>query len=233
MKKILIAGYEKNIPNYQAAFARLGLCTESLEKVSHTEYDGLVLPGGGDISPPLFGADNEGSRNIDEALDRTQLSLLGEFVKLGKPVLGICKGLQIINVYFGGTILQDLPEESRQIHEALPVKKGNPLLQDFPTTAVSSTGDRIHDTKAARGTFPELLYGSFPVTNSAHHQAIGAVGDGLLVAQYTIDFVVEAMYHKSLPVLGVQWHPERMCFDYAHPEMDDGALLLHYFSTLL
>lgn len=233
MKKILIAGYEQNIKNYKIAFAKLGVYCDSLQNASELVYDGLLLPGGGDISPALFGSENKGSRNIDETLDRTQLAVLGEFLKLGKPVLGICKGLQILNVYFGGTIIQDLPGESLEIHESFPENNEYQSSRNSSSTPVSPAGDRIHATKAARGTFPELLYGPFSVTNSAHHQAVGAVGDGLLVAQYTCDFVIEAMYHKILPVLGVQWHPERMCFDFAHSEMDDGALLLKYFCSLL
>ena len=227
MKKLLLAGYEETTGNYRNAFTQLHLSTTSLgprtdadfptclaDDLSLDSYDGLVLPGGGDIAPALFGAADNGSRQIDEALDRIQLELLGKFIRMGKPVLGICKGLQIINVYFGGTLIQDLPEDSRRIHEY-------------------QGGDKIHATKAAKGTFPEQLYGKYPVTNSAHHQAVGAVGDGLLIAQYCCDFVIEAMYHKSLPILGVQWHPERMCFAYASPEMDDGSLLLRYFNTLL
>lgn len=229
MKKLLLAGYEENTGNYRDAFSQLHIRTAALgrkpeegvsvpacltEDPSLDSCDGLVLPGGEDIAPALFGAPDNGSRRVDEALDRIQLELLGEFIRMGKPVLGICKGLQIINVYFGGTLIQDLPEDSRRIHEY-------------------QGGDKIHATKSAKGTFPEQLYGKCPVTNSAHHQGVGAVGDGLLVAQYCCDFVIEAMYHKDLPILGVQWHPERMCFAYASPEMDDGTLLLRYFSTLL
>jgi len=245
MKKILIAGYEKNISNYQQALKHLGIYGDSINSMSFSTtnvishdactcqddlitacigYDGLVLPGGDDISPKLLDTPNAGSRNIDETLDRIQLALLKTFIMSGKPILGICKGLQLINVFFGGTLIQDLPEESRRIHEASS-------CEHIPATKVSR--DRIHITKAARGTFPELLYGPHPVTNSAHHQAIGTVGDGLLVAQYSIDFVIEAMYHSQLPILGVQWHPERMCFDYASPDMEDGSLLLRYFHTLL
>lgn len=228
MKKLLLAGYEENTGNYRDAFSQLHIRTAALGRkpeagadfpadfslLSPDSYDGLVLPGGGDIAPALFGAANKGSRQIDEPLDRAQLRILDEFIRMGKPVLGICKGLQIINVYFGGTIIQDLPEDSKRIH------------------AYNGT-DQIHATKAAKGTFPEQLYGACPVTNSAHHQAVGAVGDGLLIAQYCCDFVIEAMYHKKLPILGVQWHPERMCFAHARADTDDGSLLLHYFSTLL
>ena len=215
MKKLLIAGYEEATRNYRSAFGQLGIFTESLGSDRELDFfDGLVLPGGGDITPVLLGVQNPEARNVDELLDLTQFSLLGTFLRMGKPVLGICKGLQLINVYFGGTLIQDLPEDSRSIH-------------------TPAAGDFVHATKAAKGTFPEQLYGPNPVTNSAHHQAVSAVGDGLLIAQYTCDFVIEAMYHKSLPVLGVQWHPERMCFAHADPQMDDGALLLRYFASLL
>ena len=228
MKKIFLAGYPDTTHNYKNAFAALGVPADALplqekEPVFESRlsalsdlsgYDGLVLPGGGDIVPALFGAENQGSRNMDEYLDRIQLYLLESFVRAGKPVLGICKGLQILNVYFGGTLIQDLPPRSLSIH-------------------AYQNGDRIHTTKAARGTFPEKLYGSTPITNSAHHQGIHTPGDGLLVAQYSQDFVVEAMYHKSLPLLGVQWHPERMCFAHANPRTEDGSLLLRYFLSFL
>lgn len=257
MKKLLIAGYSDSTANYQHAFAKLGASFDtlppksgnltsarkeipsmrSLSRLSYCplDYDGLVLPGGGDIAPVLFGAQDEGSRDIDQQLDCLQLRTLKTFLEAEKPVLGICKGLQIINVHFGGTILQDLPEHSQLIHAYKAPDQAPPLCQSLPhgMPAVRQNGDKIHPTKAAGGTFPERLYGSAPVTNSAHHQAVGTVGDGLLVAQYSQDFVIEAMYHERLPVIGVQWHPERMCFDFSDIRMDDGAALLRYYLSLL
>lgn len=236
MKRILIAGCESQTLNYRRAFAMLETDADSIpEKVSLEErgtppfsgserawntasfaclYDGLVLPGGGDISPALFHSENHGSRNIDESLDRLQLSLLQAFLSAGKPVLGICKGLQIINTAFGGTLIQDLNPASLAVH-------------------AWADRDRVHITKAAAGTFPFYLYGSRPIVNSAHHQAVETVGSELRVAQYAEDFVVEALYHKSLPVLGVQWHPERMCFSHARRDAEDGSRLLKYFLSLL
>lgn len=257
MKKLLIAGYADSTVNYQNAFQRLGAsfdtlppkapgpfqCQEkpapalSLPRLSYNpwDYDGLVLPGGGDIAPALFGARDEGSRDIDEQLDCLQLRTLDAFVQAGKPVLGICKGLQIINVHFGGTIIQDLPEPSQLVHAYVSPKESRPPQKDSPCKmpVIRNNGDKIHPTKAARGTFPQQLYGDAPITNSAHHQGAGSVGDGLLVAQYSCDFVIEAIYHAQLPILGVQWHPERMCFEYADIRMDDGAALLRYFLSLL
>lgn len=263
MKKLLIAGYVDSTVNYQNAFARLGVSFDtlppriprpmpfpdhsvppvSLPRLSYCpwDYDGLVLPGGGDIAPALFGAVNQGSRDIDEQLDCLQLRTLAAFIQAEKPVLGICKGLQIINVHFGGTILQDLPEHSQLVHAYVSPKESTlsrkDMQQEAPTPCgipiIRKNGDKIHPTKAAGGTFPERLYGNAPITNSAHHQGVGTVGDGLLVAQYSHDFVIEAMYHEQLPILGVQWHPERMCFEFADPRMEDGAKLLRYFLSLL
>lgn len=235
MIKLLIAGYESQTVNYRNAFSMLGVRTLSLgarpgEPASNTMSssfpetfhdadslaclcDGLVLPGGGDIAPSLFRCQNIGSRNIDEALDRFQLALLHSFLRAGKPVLGICKGLQIINVAFGGTIIQNLNPSSLDIH-------------------AWDKKDRIHATKAPKGSFPFHLYGPRPVVNSAHHQAAGSIGNGLRVAQYAEDFVVEALYHEKMPVLGVQWHPERMCFAHARQDTGDGSLLLKYFLSL-
>ena len=142
MKKILIGGYKDQTVNYAQAFSSLGAELEFLPDPGSRPprlcgflrrlFDGLVLPGGGDIAPSLFHRENKGSRNIDKALDCLQLSLLEAFVRAGKPILGICKGMQLINVGFGGTILQDLKPGSQDIH--------------------AWTGrDRIHITKAARG----------------------------------------------------------------------------------
>ena len=178
------------------------------------DFDGLILPGGGDISPFFYHMENKGSRNIDSLLDSVQFSLFRAFTAAGKPVLGICKGIQLINVAFGGTLIQDLSGESLSIH-------------------AWDEGDKIHITKAAHGTFPAQLYSNFPRVNSAHHQAVAAVGDGLRVAQYGPDFVIEALYHERLPILGVQWHPERMCFSHAREDVADGSTLLKYYLRML
>lgn len=227
-KKILIAGFREQTRNYCAAFSLLGAQAETLcgtvQELSMlladdflpnpVDFDGLILPGGGDISPFFYHMENKGSRNIDSLLDSVQFSLFRAFTAAGKPVLGICKGIQLINVAFGGTLIQDLSGESLSIH-------------------AWDEGDKIHITKAAHGTFPAQLYSNFPRVNSAHHQAVAAVGDGLRVAQYGPDFVIEALYHERLPILGVQWHPERMCFSFAREEIEDGSKLLKYFLSLL
>ncbi len=128
------------------------------------------------------------------------------------PVLGICKGMQLINVCLGGGIIQDLPTAGQ--HEYIGK-------------------DQIHPTYTQKGSFLHTLYGeSFPV-NSAHHQGIAEPGEDLLVIQQAFDGVAEAIVHTRLPVLGVQWHPERMCLAHRRADTPDGSLLLTHFLSLI
>lgn len=100
-------------------------------------------------------------------------------------VLGICRGHQVINVFFGGTLVQDLP--------------GHGAAGDI---------DRLHFVRTAASPLREL-YGERHVVNSAHHQAVDRLGSGLRALQWAPDGTVEALCHRTLPVWGVQWHPER------------------------
>lgn len=174
--------------------------------------DGLLLPGGGDITPAFFGEKNNGSRNIDTELDILQLQALELAVRRSMPVLGICKGMQIINVGLGGTLVQDLPSASCAIHR----------YED---------GDRYHSSVIQRDTCLYTLYGENAVINSAHHQAVKRLGEGLRAIQWCPeDQCVEALVHDTLPMIGVQWHPERIRETRATLS---GGPLLSYFVSLI
>lgn len=190
--KLLIAGKPDQIQNYVHAFQRLGVEGVSIFHCTWEEavaFPGLVLPGGGDIAPELLGQANQGSVQIDEGLDRIQFKILEEYRKRQKPVLGICKGIQVINVFFGGTILQHLPTAHAHVYRK---------------------EDQYHMTIAKKDSVLSRIYGlRFPV-NSAHHQGIDRLGRNLEAIQFAEDRVIEGIVHKELPIIGVQWHPERM-----------------------
>lgn len=213
LKRVLIAGEADKTVNYENAMKHLGItCETSLHVPSTLSYDGLIMPGGGDIDPKLFGQLPEGTRFFDPALDRLQLAILDAFIMDKKPVLGICKGMQLINIYFGGDIIQHLK-----------TSQGHEYLQK----------DQLHESIAKKGSLLEKLYGKRFVVNSAHHQGVDSPGRGIEYVQFAKDGVVEGFNHKYLPVFGVQWHPERLCFAHERKDAVNGAALLGYFAGLL
>lgn len=176
-------------------------------------YDGLLLAGGADMDPALFGQADCGSQGIDRARDAAELALLDAFLGVGKPVLAICRGHQVVNVWLGGDLIQDL----------------DPFLAPFHG---GGKGDRVHLVKAAEGSLLHRLYGPvFPV-NSAHHQALGRLGRGLAVAARSEGGVVEAVGHGTLPLISVQFHPERMAGANARPDTVDGGAVFQEFINM-
>ena len=168
--------------------------------------DGLLLPGGGDITPAFFGEHVNGSRNIDTRLDILQLDALEHALRKSIPILGICKGMQIINVAFGGNIIQHL--QTADFHQY-------------------QNGDQYHDTTFSPNSVLYHLYGTKGCVNSAHHQAIHYSGQNLVPIQWCcLDHCVEAIAHETLPILGVQWHPERL--DASKTSLSGLPLLRHF-----
>lgn len=209
--KIAIAGKKAAVENYVRYVASADL--EPLVTLNSGEIagcDALILPGGGDITPAFFGERNRASRNIDTELDVLQFQALDLCVRSRKPVLGICKGMQVVNVGLGGTVIQDLP------------------TADFHKY---NDGDQYHATVIEKESWLYHLCGSHAAVNSAHHQAIGRLGSGLQVIQYCPqDMCPEAITHESLPILGVQWHPERL--DPKRATLS-GETVLAYFVSLI
>lgn len=211
--QIALAGKEESVKNYAAALRGVGLePVVTLKPEASQACAGLLLPGGGDVEPALYGQENRGSRDIDETLDRAQLAMLGAFLAAGKPVLGICKGCQLLNIHFGGSLIQHL---------------------SVSDTHAWNEGDRVHGCRSFPGSVVERLYGREFSVNSLHHQALGAIGQGLRVTACAPDGVVESIEHEALPILGVQWHPERMCFAKVRPDTVDGSKVFLYFKGLL
>lgn len=185
--KILLTAL-KPPTNYINALTALGAeCTIADLQSNADEFDGLLLCGGGDVDPALYHQPLNGSQEISPERDALELHFIQEFLAAGKPILGICRGLQILNVAFGGSLIQHLPTAEQ--HRA-------------------EEGDLIHPIKA-EGLLKEL-YGAHPTVNSFHHQAVERLGRGFRAIAFAEDGTVEAIQHQSLPILGVQFHPERM-----------------------
>lgn len=153
---------------------------------------GLLLCGGGDLDPALFGQEDRGSHPPDPVQDRAELALVRYYLQAGKPILGICRGMQVLNVALGGTLIQDLPPAQTQRH------LGQGDL------------DQIHPISLAPGGFLEKLYGASLTVNSWHHQAVDRLGEGLVPSAWAPESVLEALELRDKPVFGVQFHPERM-----------------------
>lgn len=194
----ITTGGEKHLPHlpelYLQAVERadasavfIGPDTSIIEAVAR--YDGFIIPGGRDIDPLLYNEVRVADMHLeDERRMKFDLALFQSTVKQGMPVLGICYGMQLINVAMGGTLYQDI---GAQKGEAINHREGGHLIQ-------------VDDN-------PYLAAGRYEV-NSSHHQAVKDVARGLHPFAFAPDGVTEAFYYslKHPFLLGVQWHPERM-----------------------
>ncbi len=170
------------------------------------DLTGFVIGGGNDIDPAIYGGDVSESRSVDPLRDEFELSVLELAAERSMPVMGICRGAQLINVHAGGTLISDLRD--RRVHTSnrgtlLPRKQvridAGSLLAEF----IGSHSTRV---------------------NSLHHQAVDRTGDGLAVTACDRDDIVQGIESTRGPLrIGVQWHPEYL------PQRADQRRLFRYF----
>ncbi|MFN2595019.1 MAG: gamma-glutamyl-gamma-aminobutyrate hydrolase family protein [Actinomycetota bacterium] len=157
----------------------------------------LVLPGGGDIDPQLYGRPRHPrTHKVSHRRDHFEMTLLERALAEDMPVLAICKGMQLLNVYLGGTLIQHLLDD------------GNKLDHDRD----SPRADVVHKVRLKEGSRLARIYGTTELeVNSHHHQGLDDVASDLEPVGWAPDSVLEAVEHRSRSwVIGVQWHPEAM-----------------------
>ena len=214
MEKIYIYGAREKRINYVEALEACGVKAVVSWKLEDADLcSGLLLPGGADVNPSLYGQENQGSRGIDSLLDQAELGLAHRFVDSGRPILGICRGLQILNIAFGGTLIQDLPTASSHRWE-------------------ESTGDKQHMITVPADSFLFPLYGARFSVNSAHHQGAGQVAEHFRIAAQAEDSTVEALAWPEKNIWAVQFHPERMTLRHRRDDTVDGLKIFQFFTGI-
>lgn len=170
----------------------------------YEQLDGVFLPGGADIDPVTYGSDPHPlCDKTDRARDRVELLLARWAMEDRKPVLGVCRGMQIINVAAGGSLFQDIAEQRPQS-----------IKHDyFPFGGATHTRDYLaHEVQIAEGTRIAGVFGAgaLPV-NSMHHQGVKDLGEGLIASAHATDGLIEALEGADeMYLAAVQWHPEAL-----------------------
>ncbi|MFT4045038.1 MAG: gamma-glutamyl-gamma-aminobutyrate hydrolase family protein, partial [Gordonia sp. (in: high G+C Gram-positive bacteria)] len=159
------------------------------------QADAVVLLGGADIDPAYYGGPATYPRQDQHfpTSDIAQIAVVGDAIKRAQPLLAICRGLQVVNVALGGTLIQDLGES---VGDHRGSGKG---IQDLFIA---------HKVRLQEGSAAQAVLGTDIDVLSAHHQVVDVLGAGLVVTAHAPDGVVEAIEHETAPVLAVQWHPE-------------------------
>ncbi len=161
----------------------------SLDAVDRADV--VVLMGGEDVDPAQYGgpADYPESGFHDPASDAAHIAVVRHVAETGTPLLGICRGLQVINVALGGTLVQHIETDMHRT-------AGKRGLESFTSQSVAVSDERLNADVATSDVY------------CGHHQAIDVLGAGLTVAARAHDDTVEAVVHETAPITGVQWHPE-------------------------
>ncbi len=155
--------------------------------------DGVVIVGGDDVDPRRYGqAPGPHTLAVDPERDEFESAVIESALRRGVPLLGICRGAQLLNVVRGGTLRQHLPLGEGESHGSYAYPRAH----------------RVHEVRAEAGSLIESLYGPTLRVNSFHHQAVDRPGEGLRVTGTAPDGVIEAVELDGAPVVGLQWHPE-------------------------
>jgi len=176
--------------------------------------DGLILAGGEDVSPELYGEDaRRAIRATYPKRDDAEVAIAKKVIENKKPILGICRGLQLLNVIFGGSLYQDLAENIE-----VSVKH----IQETPSN------HPIHTVSVNADSYMASFLSSEIFVNSFHHQIIRELGEGLRIAATSSDGVIEAIesVDEDKSIIAIQWHPENLYYkDKDHMALFENLIL--------
>ena len=195
-RKYMKSKYVKSIERAGAKVKWIELDNTNRAVAEALSCDGLLLPGGADIEPALYGRKREekcGKPN--ELRDKNEFEIFNAFVKTGKPILGICRGFQLINVACGGTLHQDIADIKKCSHSDF-LKRAKP----------------VHKVTVTENTKLFEIFNKTEISvNSLHHQAVESVGENLTASAVSEDGFIEGLELNNHPFcVAVQWHPEHM-----------------------
>ncbi len=198
---------------YSAGFAKAGgiplLAPETCPAELAGCCDALVLTGGYDVEPKYFNEETLfDTVKTDPPRDEFEMEAIARFIDAKKPIFGICRGNQIINIFFGGDLYQDLPEQAGFMHFNSRMR---------------------HPVFTEEGTVLRALFGETFRVNSTHHQAVRKLGRGLKSMAHSVEGLTEAICHEELPIFATQFHPERLTGDTYDGRTPDFAPLFEYY----
>lgn len=177
--------------------------------------DAIIIPGGPDVSPLLYGEEPHAKIGTTyPARDDFEYAIIDEARKAGKPVLGICRGAQLINIYYGGNVYQDLASQ----YEQEPLQHSQAARGFLP----------VHTVAIEENSFLSPIFGKEAKVNSRHHQGLKKIGKGLRVIAKAKDGIPEAIENQEEGVFAVQWHPENLWE--SMPE--EKKLFAHFFEIV-
>lgn len=183
-------------------------------------FAGMIVTGGVDVAPARYTGEDMGKSFTDARIDVLDEALIRAFMEAGKPILGICRGIQMLNVYFGGTLIQDL-----EAVKGIPSSMHNMRARD----PIPPNNAHAHSVTFTPGSDLFDIFGECAGVNSYHHQAVMDTAKGFAVTGISEDGIVEGMESDAQisdpegrlfpQVTAVQWHPERMINEPAQLEL--------------
>ena len=174
-------------------------------------FDGLLLSGGVDVLPSHYGESEGENCSFCPERDEAELALFKAFFNAGKPIFGICRGVQLLNVALGGSLYQDIPDHTARIEASRLYHRAK---KEFSLGAFAKSKEILR-------------------INSYHHQSIKRLGEGLVCTYRADDGTIEAVAHEKLDIFGVQWHPERTLEGKLDSSVcDDGKWLFDHYVSL-